>query len=395
MNKKRFSLPLLALALALPLLSGCDEKAAPVPLAFGSLYDSSLSDTAHFQKLDAYSDLKSKMGDENQNFVLVVLPKDLGCTCWSRFCATINLYQSRKNLQIFSISASQFDDSSLDKYGLSVDSHLATIAIVEGGKVKYQQTADGTNDSFAKDYDVFSKWMDARLSLSDMLYLSKSQMDGLYAGTTPFTIGFVRTSCGDCSYVANHLLKEYNASKRNRSYLFDLDVEGVRYYNGAEPKDENEATADEKAAYAQYNAFKRDYGLASTYTADFGYGAGCVPMWVHCNPAANTEGEPWGAIDDADVYDNDTISLVAGQYKITESFFDDARQSKLPFLDDADALRKGGVAQTNLTSVELSQDSVDVYDMGGSKYYAWNHAAAALYHDPLLKAFFAKYVAME
>jgi hypothetical protein len=118
-------------------------------------------------------------------------------------------------------------------------------------------------------------------------------------------------------------------------------------------------------------------------------------MWVHCNPAANTEGEPWGAIDDADVYDNDTISLVAGQYKITESFFDDARQSKLPFLDDADALRKGGVAQTNLTSVELSQDSVDVYDMGGSKYYAWNHAAAALYHDPLLKAFFAKYVAME
>lgn len=393
MNKKRAALPLLAACLALPILTSCGEKITEVALPFGQLYDSSssVSDTDHFRALAAHSDLKSKVEAED-SFVLIVLPKDLGCTCWSNFCATINRYQAKKNLLIYSIGADQFDDSSVSKFSLDVDAHLADVAIFENGTLKYQQKADGTSDSFAKDLTVFSDWMNARLSFSDMLYVNKTQMDALYAGTTPFTLGFVRTTCGDCSYVESNFLKEYNKTSHSVSYLIDCDVNGIRYFNGSAPSSKDTATADEKAASTQWKTFKDDYGLSNEYDTDFGYDGGFVPTWFHLNPSANTETKPWGAIDDADVYFNDTVIPDSGSYKVSSSFFDGKRN--LLFLGDADALQKGGCTTTTLTGLALDSSQIDVYHLESGDYYVWNHEAAAKYHDPLLKSFLEKYIAM-
>ena len=383
---------LLSSAFILPLLSSCGETVTPIAQTFGALYDSTLSDTDHFKPLAFHSDLQAQV-NKGSPFVLVVLPKDLGCTCWSNFCATINRYQKNKNLLIYSIGAGQFDNVDNAKFGLTIDADLATIAIYDGSAFKYQQTADGVSDSFAKDYTVFAEWMSARLSFSSMLYVSKSQLETLYAGTTPFTIGFSRSTCPDCSYVDGNFLREYNKIEHNLSYVVDCDVEGIRYFNGKAPSNKETATDDEKQAYTQWAAFKDDYGLSETFTATFGFDTGYVPTWLHCNPAANEESKPWGAIDDADVYVNDSVALVEGSYKVTSSFFDGNRE--LPFLSDSAALTKGGCTVTTLVGLSLAESDVNVINYGGVDYYSWKHEAAAKYHDPLLKSFLEKYVAMK
>jgi len=392
MRKKSLFWALVSSAFVLPLLSSCGEKITPIAQTFGALFDSSLSDTDHFKALVAHSDLQALV-DKASPFVLVVLPKDLGCTCWSDFCATINRYQKNKNLLIYSVGANQFDDASVSKFGLNIDAHLATIAIFDGSTFKYQQTADGVSDSFAKDYDVFASWMNARLGFSFMLYVNKNQLEALYSGTTPFTIGFERSSCPDCSYVDSNFLKSYNQIEHNLSYVVDCDVEGIRYYNGAAPSNKTTASDDEKQAYSQWATFKDNYGLSETFTATFGFDAGYVPTWLHCNPAANEESKPWGAIDDADVYVNDTVTLVEGSYKVTSSFFDGARD--LPFLSDSAALAKGGCTVTTLVGLTLTEDDVDIRSYNGVDYCSWKHESAAKYHDPLLKSFLEKYVAMK
>jgi len=395
MKKNNLLFTFIAFSASASLLAGCGQTAVTkVQMTFGSLYDTSLSGTDHFLALSAHSDLEAKVTDK-ENFVLVVLPKDLGCTCWANFCSTINRYQKNKNLLIYSIESTQFDDSSVSKFNLNINAHLATIAIFENGAAKYQQTADGTSDSFAKDYTVFADWMSARLSLSNMLYVSKTQMEGLYKGTTPFTLGFVRGSCGDCSYVAHNFLKTYNAIEHNVSYLIDCDVEGIRYYNGSKPSNKETATADQKAAYQQWQTFKDDYGLSKLYDKDFGFDTGYVPMWVHCNPAANTETKPWGAIDDADVYVNDTLTKKdETTYEITNTYFDSTREAVLPFLSDKDALAKGGCTTTIIKGITVGPLQVDVDPDDPTTAY-WKHEYAAKVHDPLLKSFFEKYIAMK
>jgi hypothetical protein len=388
MRKNRFLLAILSACALAPVLTSCGETVTKVSQPFGALYDSSLSDTAHFSALPGHGKLKSLV-EAKRNFVLVVLPEELGCVCFGIFCETINRYQKSKNLLVYSISGTQFNNPDNSKFGLNVNSNLATIAIFEGGAVKYQSTADGSKDSFAQNYSVFSEWMNARLSFSDMLYVSKTQLESLYKGTTPFTLGFVRASCGDCSYVADHLLTEYNKEAHSVSYLIDCDVDGIRLCNGKEPSNATGATEDETTAYKNWQTFKDDYGLSNKYTTNFGFDNGYVPTWVHCNPAANTEDKPWGAIDDADVYVNDSLTqLDEKTYAVSNTYFDGTRD--LPFLKDADALAKGGCATTNIKGITMGVGDVTVYK--GNGY--WNHDAAAKFHDPLLKSFFAKYIGL-
>jgi hypothetical protein len=214
-----------------------------------------------------------------------------------------------------------------------------------------------------------------------MLYVSKAQLENLYAqNDTPFVIGFLRESCGDCSYVDNHFLKTYNASAHATSYVIDCDAEGIRLYNGAAPSSASDASADQKLAYAQWQLFKDDYGLSKLLDPDFGFDTGYVPTWLYCLPKLEHH---YDAPHDGDVWVNDSLTANGdGTYRVSNTYFDGKRS--LPFLESVPA----GVV-TNLYEVStIPADDVEVYD--GEGY--WKHEAAEQYHNPLLQAFLSYYL---
>jgi hypothetical protein len=387
MKKNTLAVALLSLACLAPMASACKKTDAvtQVALTFGQKYDESLSDEAHFHSLH-YSDLTALISSADNNFILVSVPKDPSCLCWSGFLSTINRYQKNKNALIYSIPVAEFD--SKDYLGLELNSGEGTIAIFENGKVKYQVTANGESDAFATDYATFAEWMGNRVLLSDMLYVTKSQMEALYAGKLPFTLGFLRASCGDCNYVAAHFLHEYNQIQHNENYVIDCDVEGIRFYNGTAPNQQAETTSDAYKAFLQWDEFKANYGLSTVHDPTFGYSGGVVPTWVRANPAGNDTAYPAGAIEDMDVWVNDEVEMQTdGNYKVTQTFFDGTRP--LPFLEDESALKRGGATITNLLGLAVPVADVDV------THSYWKHEAAAKYHDPLLKSFFEEYIAMK
>jgi hypothetical protein len=378
-NKK--PLLLFAPSLILVTLSGaCSTTTVDqVPITFGQLYDSSLlSSNEAFVSL-THAELTS-LASNGYNFVLLVYNANSTCTCWHLFRETIGTYMAATNLRIYLIDYQQFTDE--ESFGLTVSSTEETIAIFEDGAPRYQRTRDGTEDSFANTYSVFKEWMDARVHASDMIYVTEDQLDELYEGDEAFTVGFLRSTCGDCAYVDNYFLKEFNASDNNVSYVIECDVEGIRYYNGIAPGNTTDPT-DAALALAQWQSFKDEYGLSTTYDVTFGFDTGYVPTWYHINPAGfdAANDHKAEAIDDGDVWVNDSLTAASdGTYTVTNTYFTEERLTSL------EAVRTSEV--TTKVLFGLSVPSTDVDSYGG-----WTHAAAAVYHDPLLNAFLTSYVA--
>lgn len=373
----RFLLPFALLSSVL--LSSCGgEKIEKVDVPYGRLYDTSLSGSTKSFDIITHSKLAS-MVEESDSFVLLVYNKYSTCTCWQIFKQTITAYMKNTNAQIFTINYSELKNivSEGQPYGLAYDETgtTETIAIFENGSLKTQRSRSGLEDPWANDLAVFTEWMEGRVSFTKSLYVNKAQLDALYAGKKAFTIMFSRESCGDCSYVNNHFLKDYN-SKNNVEdfYIIDCDSTDIR------PLKENGELDSEAWA-----SFKDEYGLSVTNNPTFGYDQGFVPTFFHINPiSGSTKSE---MIDDGDVYFNDTVELVSSDLKITSSFFTEERLANLQFLTDAPSDLK-----TVLQGMAIPKENATTYDFEGNKYYFWNHSSAATYHDALLSIFLDTYI---
>ncbi len=349
----------------LALLSACqnNDSLAKVNLTFGKLYDSSKLETieGHLETL-THSGLASLVNSKKE-FVLLVYDKNNACTCWEDFEKTILSFVKRENALMYAISPSEFDGGH-ETFGLTISKSEETIAIFEDGKIKEQRVTKGSEDEFMTPA-VFSSWMSERVHFSDMLYVSKTQLEGLFAGDIQFTVGFLRASCSDCSYVETSVLSSFNSKDNNVSYVIDCDVDGIRFKNGQ---------YDEE----QWNFFKEASGLSSSGSEDFGYGQGYVPsFYTYAGYNAATIDE---RIADAVVYLNDKIEKnpETGEYYVADSFFTEEREIVLGFLGNTK------VETTVLKGMKIPAEDIE----NGN----WKKDAAAKYHNPLLEAYLTAYV---
>lgn len=375
-------------------LSACsNDTPTPVALEFGRKYDADMplwdsEPTSRTYKvgnlkLIGYTDLVGLIESRKISFVLFVGDATSDCTCFSYFRDSLKSYIQSSNAFIYAIKPSEFNGDGKKTYAINVsaDSGRESIAIFENGALKYQRQRAGENDAWSNDPTTFKNWMNARVSVSSMLYIDLAQLEKIVVDSTPFngldhcTIGFFRDRCGDCRYLSDNFLKTYNLSTHAESYVIDCDVPGIH--------DPVDGTTDPTvASQAQWAAFKAKYGLAVSATNPLGFDTGYVPTFLYYQN---------GAIADAAVYDNDSIEANAtgGTYKVASSYWDGSRTHEF-FSSLKNNEVKNFLSEGALQAIPSSD--VTPYSYENVTSYMWNHDKAALYHDPLLKGFLDFYI---
>lgn len=353
-----------------------DQSVEQVQIDFGTIeYQNDEVVANSHMKAITYSRFASMVEGGEKNFVLVTLKQeDYVCGCWVTFHEEILVpWIKSHNVLVYLLQAEELETDGNDDYGIEYIDGIPSIAIFEEGSLKYQNKIDDESD-FSTKSASFSEWMQNRMTYPVMFYLNKNQLDEMYEGTTPFTIYFSRSGCSDCSYIENHSLRGYFKETRpaNPSYILDCDVEGICYYNGTVYSSWDTALPDAKTAYAQWTAFKREYGLAYSQDNPVGFDAGYVPTFFHINPIA-IESEKHEGIDSAGVFFNDTLDKET--LTITNSYFTEERLA----LDALEYLAESDVENKVLQGISLTDDNISST--------AWKHEQTEKYHDPIIAQF--------
>lgn len=362
--KKRL-LPILALPLLLVgSLASCGKNSqiTKVSLTFGKVYDKSKTFAEQLEVISS-PDLNDLILAK-QNFILLVADPHDACSCFVSFKTMIRTFLEHQNPLIYCITPAELSkgESYSIKYG-KVSGNEA-LAIFEEGKVKYQYQRKGENDDWGNNYEVFHAWIKERVHHSDMYYINEDQLKKMRSdsinpieGWDHYVIAYFRGSCGDCQYVANTFLKEYNKKDHVASFVYDIETTDGYYLE--------DGTRDN----VFYQNLKDELGL-STVNTELGYGTGFIPTFQYISALS---------IVDADVYFNDTVVKEGDGYKVSESYFSSSRTN--PFLENVTGTKV-------LEGITLTADDVSIY----GDYVMWNQKSAALYHDPLLQSFLDTYL---
>ncbi len=364
-----FQKKILPLILTSLTLFSCGEKNEnKIYIPFGKAYDSSLaSDTKslylHTTNI-SYEDLNRKVKNED-NFILLIYEyktlekgEDIECLCYTSFAYNLNIYIKNNNAEIYGIDPSDFKDKN-DVFSLDIVSGEQTLAIFSEGKVFRQETSANNALSTLDKIDSFF----SNVSFSDMLYLSKTQLDSMFLEEKTFTVGYLRKTCSDCAYLINDFLKDYNKSSFNKKiYVIDCDSEGIRYENG-------------EVSSSSWQSFKDEYGLSNRYNAEFGYGDGYVPTFLTYKVSSKKEHYGNYVIDGAVTY-NDELALSEGVCKIRNSYWNGKEH---PFFSSLDSN-----VETNLLNKEIPQNEYDNY---GDDGIYWKKDYARSYHNPIIKGY--------
>ena len=389
-KKKTVLLAFSALAFAGGMTACTKEVITPVQIEFGRKYDADLplwdyDSTSRTYKVgnvkdidyDHLADSSSGLVGRKLNFVLLIADVTTDCNCFAKFKSSITSYIQSSNAFFYSINPSEFKDK--DALGLKVSTAEGSesIAIFENGAVKYQRQRAGEADTWSTNADTFKTWMNARVKVSNMLYIDVLQLEKLvvdpssFAGSNHAVIGFFRDRCPDCSYLSDHFLKNYNLTEHAESYVIDCDVPGLH-----DPKDGTTASTTESKA--QWTAFKALYGLAKSSDPEFGFDTGYVPAFQFRRA---------DSVYDMAVYVNDSLALNSDKStcSIASTYWDGTRSH------DFFTSLASTVATNFLTIDALKSIPSSDYEEDSGDYY-WAHDKAAVYHDPLMKGFLDYYI---
>ena len=154
----------------------------------------------------------AKKVSNKENFVLAVYEykalmegEDIDCLCYTSFASSLREYMEKYNAEIYAIDSSELSSFS-ERYGLHLLLGEQTLAIFENGEIKSQKTSGEERLSSLEKVENFFE----NVTWSKMLYINKEQLDTFLETDGQYTIGYLRKSCSDCSYLSYHFLKEYN-----------------------------------------------------------------------------------------------------------------------------------------------------------------------------------------
>ncbi|MDY4818988.1 MAG: hypothetical protein SO206_01835 [Bacilli bacterium] len=334
------------------LLSSCQGFSAKIDLQYGQM----IHDDVDY--ID-YQTLKEKI-DSKETFIVSVYAKN--CSCWSMLHTNLIDYISKNHIQVFAVNYDNFHDASgktLDNFNLNIQSGYTSFAIFDKGELKVNLKS-GDDDLF-KNTTGFERFMEEKVNLPKMFYVSLSEVDQLYATNKKSVIYFARSTCSDCQYFDTNFLSNYKAN--NNLYILDCETIGIRDY------EENGSLTPESAV--KWQEFKDNYGLSETINTTYGYGTGYVPTLLFVQGNEVTKKPTFLA---GSVYFNDSVSQINDEYVITSSYYTAERNALQPYLDENDEV---------LLNKKVSEDFV----IKNGDYLFLDKSKMATYHDKLVKKF--------
>lgn len=317
-------------------------------------YGSYISNWSEMEYIDLESRMLSTGKYHNETFLLVISPTN-GCGCWTNFQPVLKEFISSTKYHVYEIKITEFDENV--KFGLNMKQGTVSFAIIKAGKIVKQYNSNSQQPLFESAKAVqteVKKW----IKNPEIFYVDEEILVNQISSSERVVVEYSRSECGDCQYVNPNVLWQYTNKHSLKTKVLIIDIEKLR----------SDATA--------YQRFKDQHFLSKKENADYGYGDGVVPT-IQCYEN--------GSLVDAAVFFNDTVSVVAGQYVVSESYYTDTRKEKLHYLN--------GVETTVLQNKILSEDEVKIYtnDKGEAVYWAWKQEYAARFHKPLYEAFLNTY----
>lgn len=355
---KRLGLVITALSITASLLAGCDVSKNKTPLLFGTLEDELVA--------LSYEQYVAKIEDKD-NFLVFSTPNS-PCTCWTSFRDSILMpYRKANNLIVYTVHFSEFfddDNAKRDSYGLDFISSSQTLGLFKDGVIKENRPYNSTHKIWGSK-DSFATYMKELIVFPTIIDINLTKLTNLYAQDSSFTVIYYDDET-ESTYLRENFLETYareNAGTMNNLYLLDTDVDGIKLKSGV--YDEN-----------QWQGFKDTYGLSALNNATLGYGTGFVPTAQYVEP--NGIDKNGSIIKAQSVYLNDVLTISANPavYEVTESFYSQERENSLSYLTDF-------VGDPILVAKAVPAADVDI----DGANVTWKHEKAALYHDPLIRAF--------
>ena len=331
-------------------VSGCNGTSG-MKLTYGTYITTEEASNTD-AKIIKYGDLVEKMDSTSpygtENFILVVSPTN-GCLCWEKFKPVLKNFIKETHYLVYQMSITDFTDSA-PTYGIAMKQGSVAMSIVKNTKIVKSYISSSIFDSVSALKSEIDKYVRApELYYVDQVYLDEA----IKTGETVL-VDYVRCNCSDCNYATPKAVWPTAYQHTFKTKMLIMDIQDLRDGNSDD-----------------YQEFKDVHYLSDKFSEEFGYGGGVVPT-IHYYER--------GKLIDATIFFNDTVELVDGVYKVTESFYSAKRQASIKYTK--------GVATPILEGLTL--DARDVSEYNG--YYSWTKESAYKYHKPLFDAFMNMYV---
>ena len=348
MKAKLFLLTFLA-PMMLTSISGCSTKSG-MKLTYGTYITSSESTITDAVELD-FGGLSKKMDKTSdfskENFLLTIYPTNR-CVCWPKFQKVLKEYISETHYLVYQIPITQFSN---DNLGFKMEQGNVSFAIVKGGDIVKQYISSNILENVKSLKSEVNKYVKA----PDIYYVNQAYLNDAIKNQETVLVEYIREACGDCQYASPNAVWEYvyKNTLKNKMYVIALD--------------------DIRENPDEYQEFKNNFKLSNVYSEEFGYGNGVVPTFQYYEK---------GELKSASVYFNDSVEMVDGQLKVTNSYYSAKRRINLEYASS--------VKVNVLEGLTLTADDVEDYTSLGYGYM-WKQESANKYHKPLFEAFMNKY----
>lgn len=346
---KAFLLPLFAISLFS--FSACSKKEEKVELTYGEVVHQKYHEISYA--------ILNRMIDNKESFLLVVNPQN--CACFFDFINASESYITNNHLVLYKMNIADFNGN--PNHGIKIIDGSTSFTIFNKGEVAQTiaSNAKPQNEIMSKK-DKFEEYISQYISMPKMYLCNIATLDRLYHQSSKSLIYFSRNNCGDCSYLNKNFLIDYMRERSEILYVVECEELGIREYqaNGYDLTPESQVLWDN---------FKVKYGLASTNNPVYGFNTGYVPTFLLVSGTTESTTYHSGA-----VAFNDKVELVDGQYKLTSTYYSNARQPNLAYASSFAPLEGRVVGESEI------------------KYGSWNKDQSSVEYTPRVKAFLDSYL---
>lgn len=353
MKKLLFLLPILTLASVG--LNACN-KDKRARLTYGTLVEDTAEEIV-------YHTLETKI-DHKESFLIAVYQDGLPCGCWSTFKEILNQYVDEYDTKMYYIARSQFSDDA-KTFGLTLLNDVSDPTFVlfkEGKKVNEYIYGKDTKPMF-QSITGLRKAVKKIAKDPQYFYVDQEYLDNaLFTEKKEVVIHYIWHFCQDCNDCFPEVMIPYGNKHdfSRKVWIIDLAIPGLLI---------DPVTNKINKNYQGYLDFLSEHKMSySEENEPFGYDRGFVPttqIWKN------------GELKDMNVYFNDGIELVDGEYVVTRSYYSKERVEHLGYKAEV------------LEGKVLPEEQVKVSE-GNS--ISWIADYARLYHKPILESFLDKYV---
>ena len=347
---KLFLIPLMCITFGS--LTACGKGDDKVKLTYGEVTHQKYHEISYARL--------TQMIEYKESFLLVCDPK--GCSCFSYFMKASEDYIKDNHLVLYYMKVSDFDGK--NDYGIKLVNGSTSFSIFNKGKIQQSISSNSSTEVMEKK-EKFVEYIDQYVSKPNMYYVVPSDLEKMYKNANKSLIYFGRNRCEDCAYINSHFLYEYMEKREEILYVLDGD-DCIRKY------DEDGNLINEQ----EWKDFKKDYGLTVDNNPKYGFDAGVVPTFLLVSGTETETTYHSGA-----VAFNDFVEKVGDEYKVTNTYYSNARLNDLTYLNGLGSLE----------GTTVNKDDIFFFNEAET-IGTWSKSASASSYFPRVERFLDTYL---